>query len=149
MGNKGFEKEYLAIAYGIFENTSGTINLPIARKPGSIMERYISSEGNPSITNYEVIEYLKNATYLKLHPITGRTHQIRVHCHAVGHPLVGDFLYLPSSDFDYSAFPEQVILRHALHSSKLSFIHPLKNKRITLNAKLPNDFAEALEILRK
>ncbi len=147
MGNNLFNKEYLAIAHGIFESSAGTIDLPIARKPESIMLRCISSEGYPSVTEYEVIELLNNATYLRLHPLTGRTHQIRVHCQAVGHPLLGDFLYLPDSvQIDNS---ENIINRQALHSYKLNFNHPITKEQLFLTAPIPSDMLSALEILRK
>ncbi len=147
MGNNLFNKEYLAIAHGIFENSSGTIDLPIARKPESIMQRWISDKGYPSVTEYEVIELLNNATYLRLHPLTGRTHQIRVHCQAIGHALLGDFLYLPGSD--QSIDSKNIIKRHALHSYKLNFIHPLTKEHLNLTAPIPDDILSALEILRK
>lgn len=93
MNQKTFQKEYIGIVHGKVENTRGTINLPIERKEGSIMLRHVSPSGDKSVTHFETIEVLKNASLLKFHLETGRTHQIRVHCQAIGHPLLGDTLY--------------------------------------------------------
>lgn len=93
MNSKTFVKEYIGIVYGKVENTNGTVNLPIARKEGSIMLRHISSSGDKSVTHFETLEILKCASLLKFRLETGRTHQIRVHCQSIGHPLLGDTLY--------------------------------------------------------
>ncbi len=93
MSNKSFLKEYIGIVWGTINEDRGTINLPIERKPNSIMLRHISETGKPSITNYEVIKRYEYATLLKFSLETGRTHQIRVHCQAINHPIMGDTLY--------------------------------------------------------
>lgn len=93
MNSKTFLKEYIGIVNGIVKDTKGTFNLPIERKEGSIMLRHISPSGDKSITHFETIEVLSNASFLKFRLETGRTHQIRVHCQAIGHPLLGDTLY--------------------------------------------------------
>ena len=141
MSLKTFTKEYIGIVSGIVTNKTGTIDLPIDRKPGSIMERHISSTGQRAVTHYEVVEYLNDATCLRFFLETGRTHQIRVHCQAVGHPLVGDTLY--------SDRPSDLIDRQALHSSCVSFVHPVTKTGIQLSAPLPQDMKDLMEILRK
>ena len=141
MASKAFIKEYIGIVSGIVSNKTGTIDLPIDRKPGSIMERHISPSGLRAVTHYEVVEYLNNATCLKFHLETGRTHQIRVHCKAIGHPLIGDTLY--------SDRPSCLISRQALHSSYVSFLHPVTQTRIQLSAPIPQDMKDLMEILRK
>jgi 23S rRNA pseudouridine1911/1915/1917 synthase len=93
MSSNTFQKEYIGIVWGIVEKPKDTINLPIERKPDSIMLRHVSETGKPSITNYEVLRYFGNATLLKFSLETGRTHQIRVHCQAINHPIIGDTLY--------------------------------------------------------
>ncbi len=93
MNNKSFVKEYIGMVHGIVKNQAGTINLPIERKEGSIMLRHVTASGDPSITHFETLELLNNSSVLKFRLETGRTHQIRVHCQAIGHPLVGDTLY--------------------------------------------------------
>lgn len=103
MNNKTFVKEYIGIVHGTLKNTSGTIDLPIERKEGSIMLRHVSLSGDRSVTHFETLELLNNASFLKFRLETGRTHQIRVHCQAIGHPLMGDTLY---PHLDISQTPE-------------------------------------------
>ena len=130
MAEKMFQKYYIAIVEGIFQNKIGTINLPIARKENSIIERCISPMGQESITDYEVIKELNSFSVVKCHLQTGRTHQIRVHMSAIGHPLLGDTLYGTSST---------LISRQALHSYKISFIHPITNQNMNFTCELPDD----------
>ena len=90
MLNKSFKKEYIAIVSGKFANAekSGTINLPIARKENSIIERCINKDGQKAITHYEVIKQYNKYSLVKCSLETGRTHQIRVHMAAISHPLI-------------------------------------------------------------
>ena len=118
-----FKKEYLALVEGILENKKGIINLPIARKQGSIIERCIDKNGKKAITHYEVLKEYKEYSLVKCMLETGRTHQIRVHFSAIGHPLLGDELYGRSSN---------IISRQALHCYYLGFIHPVNKKDIIL-----------------
>lgn len=120
-----FKKEYLCLAEGHFNEKTGTINLPIGRKKGSIIERCIDKNGQKSITHYEVLkEYEnKNLSLVKCTLETGRTHQIRVHFKAINHPLLGDTLYGNPSKL----FPGQ-----ALHSYSLSFIHPITKQELRI-----------------
>ena len=134
-----FKKEYLCIVSGIFPDDKkiGTINLPIARKSGSIVERCVLEHGKPSITHYEVLKEFedKNYSLVKCLLETGRTHQIRVHMKELSHPLLGDTLYGTSSN---------LINRQALHSYLISFIHPVTKKEIKIMAKLPKDMRNLL-----
>ena len=131
MKNNQFKKEYLAVCDGIFNEKSGTINLPIARKRNSIIERCISENGQTAITHYEVLKEFDNYSLVKCSLETGRTHQIRVHMSAIGHPLLGDSLYGSISD---------LINRQALHCYNLQFIHPVYNNDLNFFGDLPNDF---------
>ena len=124
------KKEYLCLVSGTINQKSGTINLPIARKEGSIMERCIDEKGKQAITHYKVIKEFKNYSLVECRLETGRTHQIRLHMASIGHPLLGDTLYGTSSS---------LISRQALHSYKIKFIHPITKKEIELIAKLPQD----------
>ena len=125
-----FKKEYIAIVSGKLEKAKGSINLPIARKPNSIIERCVSPEGQEAITDYEVLNTCNDFSVVKCLLKTGRTHQIRVHMSAIGHPLIGDTLYGTASD---------LINRQALHSYKITFFHPINHKKIELTAEVPKD----------
>lgn len=130
MKTNEFKKEYLAIAKGILESKSGTLNFPIARKEGSIIERTVSSDGDSAITHYDVVKEFNNLSLVHIVLETGRTHQIRVHFSHIGHPILGDTLY---------GSPSELINRQALHSYKLTFIHPVTKKELILESSLPND----------
>ncbi|MBO5478963.1 MAG: RluA family pseudouridine synthase [Clostridia bacterium] len=127
-----FKKEYIAIVEGLLENKSGTIHLPIARKPGSIIEREVTLDGNgdDAITHYEVVKENSNMSMLHVILETGRTHQIRVHFAYIGHPIIGDTLYSTSSPY---------IARQALHAYKVSFIHPITKTEMSFTCELPED----------
>lgn len=131
MKNNLFKKEYLCLCKGCFKEKSGTINLPIARKEHSIIERCVSEKGQFSITHYEVLKEFENYTLVKCILETGRTHQIRVHMSAIGHPLIGDDLYGSTSNF---------ISRQALHCYRLQFSHPITKKTMNFISELPTDF---------
>lgn len=93
--------------------------------------------GKPSETHFRVIKRYEESSLVEAKPMTGRTHQIRVHAYALGHPLVGDMLY--------GAQEPHQIARPMLHAQSLSFIHPVTNKRVNFSAPHPADFAEALK----
>ena len=116
-----FKKEYHAIIHGHLENKKSTIDLPIARKQNSIIERCIDENGKRAVTHYEVMEEYENTSLVKCILETGRTHQIRVHFASIGHPLLGDSLYGEKSDLSDG---------QALACTKLSFIHPINNKKV-------------------
>lgn len=152
MHSKDFTKEYRGIVHGVVESSSGTIDMPIERKPGSIMQRHVSPAGSPAVTHFEVLESRENVTFLKFILETGRTHQIRVHCQATGHPLVGDTLYpfLEPAPTHHSQLSLDAALgRQALHSFRTGFIHPISGKQLFIEAPLPADMKKLLEISRK
>lgn len=125
-------REYLAVALGKTEE-KGTIDAPIARKEGSVIERMVDPvRGEKAVTHYRRLLYNErlDASLVSLRLETGRTHQIRVHMASIGHPLPGDFLYCP----DYS-----LIHRQALHSHRLAFTHPITKKELHFEAPLPDD----------
>ena len=117
------------------QKKSGTINAPIERKENSIIERCVNDKGHQSITHYEVLKELNiknnDISVVKCVLETGRTHQIRVHMSYINHPLLGDDLYNGNTN---------LIKRQALHSYKLSFIHPITKKHMNYEAPLPDDF---------
>lgn len=137
-----FKKEYICISEGTFSQKKGTINLPIARKAGSIIERCVDKNGQPSITHYEVLEEFnyKNeiCSLVKCTLETGRTHQIRVHLSAIGHPIIGDSLYGNKTPNAISQDGITSISRQALHSYKISLIHPITKEKMTFKASFLN-----------
>jgi len=126
-----FKKEYIAVTYGFIEKDFGTIDLPIKREEGSIMTRTIGEDGERAVTHYKVIKRANGKTIVKLNLETGRTHQIRVHLKAIGHPIVGDGLY--------SDIKTDEIGRQALHARMISFFHPITNVAIEIFSEVPDD----------
>ena len=145
MKERQITRTYLALVEGTLD-TKGTINAPIGRLEGSTIERIIDTQnGEVAITHYQLLQtakyrslandYLKTFSLVEIHLETGRTHQIRVHMKSIGHPLLGDSLYNPLNTS---------LLRQALHSHKLIFIHPLTKELMTFITPLPSDMASLM-----
>lgn len=133
---RDIHREYLAIVRGHVSPEAGTINAPLARKPGTIIERTVDWEqGETAITHYRLVEERNGHSLVSLRLETGRTHQIRIHMKYLGYPLIGDYLYNP--DMEY-------IGRQALHSHRLSFTHPITGKPMEFTAPLPKDMEKVL-----
>lgn len=129
-------REYRAIVRGHVQPSTGTINAPLSRKPGSIIERIVDFEnGEPAITHYKVLSEANGHSLLALKLETGRTHQIRIHMKYLGFPLIGDYLYNP--DMEY-------MTRQALHSYRLCFTHPITGQPMDFTAPLPEDMQNVL-----
>lgn len=134
--HRQIHREYLAIAKGEVFPPSGTINAPLSRKPGTIIERFVDFEhGEPAVTHYKTISVKNGHSLISLRLETGRTHQIRIHMKYIGFPLIGDYLYNP----DMSR-----ITRQALHSYRLSFAHPITGEHMEFTAPIPDDMTDAL-----
>jgi 23S rRNA pseudouridine1911/1915/1917 synthase len=138
------QKTYIAIVYGRLHNDQGTIDAPIDRSPENPHVRMVLSGGAASVTNYEVIERIGEATIVRLRPVTGRTHQIRVHMQYIGHPLIGDSLYVRKHDNPFSA----TMGRQALHAQTLCFTHPGSKQIVCYEAQLPQDMQQLIVDLR-
>lgn len=137
--NNNCTKKYIAIIHGKMEKESGRIDLPIYR-PLNALHREVNELGQRSITDYKVIEELKDAQILELHLLTGRTHQIRVHLSHLGHPIFGDTLY--------GADENDNIDRQALHSYYLKFNNPRTKEEIIVESDIPNDMKILKESLK-
>lgn len=132
-------KIYAAWVQGAPKSPSGTISAPVGRSHKDPTRMTVSGSGRASETGFEVEESLKEVALLTFYPKTGRTHQIRVHSAAMGHPIVGDVTYGASSDWgrDFG------IKRPLLHARRLEIVHPLSQKPQTFSAGLPADFQAA------
>ena len=131
-----FCREYRAVCIGCPDPKSGTIDAPIARLDGSLIQRTVDfASGERSVTHYRTLAHCSVFSHLELNLETGRTHQIRVHMAYIGHPLLGDTLYNKTP----GTFPRQ-----ALHSASLSFVHPITGEPLNFHAPLPEDMQNLL-----
>ena len=132
----GILREYRAIVRGQITPPRGTIDAPISRKEGSVLERMVNpAQGETAITHYETVTIKNGHSLISLLLETGRTHQIRVHMKHIGYPLIGDYLYNPDMEF---------INRQALHSYRLRFIHPITKEVMEFTAPLPEDMKKII-----
>jgi 23S rRNA pseudouridine1911/1915/1917 synthase len=136
------KKEYIVLVHGSVSKDEGTIEFPIARaKSGRFAALPLGSEGRMAITEYEVIKRFRNFTLLKVRIKTGRTHQIRVHLHALGHSVVGDKLYKQKK------VKKILIDRLFLHASSLGF-YDLENKWKKFSSDLPVELVDFLQSIK-
>ncbi|WP_300669270.1 RluA family pseudouridine synthase [Desulfoluna sp.] len=147
-------KRYQALVYGEVAEASGIINQPIGRDPKDRKRMgVLSSAGRASETHYSVAARYPGATLLDVNLKTGRTHQIRVHMHWLGYPVVGDSIYVRrKADRGLSSTPElkaaiQGLPGQLLHARTLTFCHPRTGRKTSFKAPLPEDFTEVLSLL--
>ncbi len=129
-------REYLALAEGEIPGQMGIVNAPIGRKEGSIIEWQVRKDGKPARTEFTVLGRGRGYTALRLHLLTGRTHQIRVHLSYMGNPLLGDDLY---------GGPAELIQRQALHAWSVCFVHPETGRLMKFTAPVPPDMKHLLD----
>ena len=142
--DKAVDKTYQALVQGHPDPFSGTIDAPIGRHPGHEWKMAIVGGGRESVTHYETLEAHRAATLVEVSLETGRTHQIRVHFAAIGHPCCGDPLY--GSD---PALAKRLGLdRQWLHATRLAFEHPVEGNRVEFKSELPRDLEHALREVR-
>jgi 23S rRNA pseudouridine1911/1915/1917 synthase len=142
---RSVRRHYHAVARGHVES-SGTVDAPIGRHPTQRTRMAIVSTGKAARTHYRVLERLVDCTLIECALESGRTHQIRVHMTAAGHPLVGD----PTYGSGVSRLPKgPPFPRQALHASRLALLHPLTGEAMLWRSALPADMAELLESLRR
>ncbi len=128
------QKTYHALVLGGPKEERGSIDAPIARRPLPSLLREISSEGKPSVTEFSVLERKGELALLALRPITGRTHQLRLHCAHRGWPILGDPQY---GNEESKALSEQMGLKHQqLCARELEFVHPMTGEAMHLESKM-------------
>jgi 23S rRNA pseudouridine1911/1915/1917 synthase len=137
------EKTYHALVQGHMDPASGTIDAPIDRHPKEDHRFAVVASGKESITHYQVIEFYRAVSLVEVELETGRTHQIRVHFSAVGHPLVGDTVY----GADPVLGKKMQMSRPWLHALELRFNHPVSAIPLTLRAPYPPDLQSSLALL--
>ncbi|HEY0394196.1 MAG TPA: RluA family pseudouridine synthase [Candidatus Elarobacter sp.] len=136
------EREYRGIVIGVPDDPEGTIRGAIGRDPRNRMKYAIRTEGKPSVTHYALRERLQGASELLFRLETGRTHQIRVHMAALGHPVVNDPVYGRSD----SRLP---LPGQALHAWRLRFKHPRTKQMLSFESEPPRDYLATLAMLRR
>ncbi len=135
-------REYVALVRGIIKENSGTIEMPIGRDKKDRQKMAVVKEGKPAVTHFQVIERFRDHTLVKCQLVSGRTHQIRVHMSAIGHPVEGDPLYA-GKNYDKIYKNGQLLV-----AFKLKLIHPTTKKEMVFNIDLPDYFQKVLEDLR-
>lgn len=132
------DRRYRALVRGAVEHDDFTVDAPLGRRAGRVVVDH--TEGRAAETGFTVLERLPAATLVEAAPRTGRTHQIRVHLQAIGHPIVGDRSYGGGGDLARDLGLE----RPFLHSWRIAFTHPITGERIEVEEPLPSDLQDAL-----
>ncbi len=140
--DKRCKRIYLALLEGVVKTDRGTIDTFIGRNPKDRTKMAVVDFGRRAITNYKVIQRYEGYTLCEFSLLTGRTHQIRVHCKHIGHPVVGD----PEYGYKTQKFKLDGQL---LHAKELEFIHPTLNERVNFTAPIPDYFEKVLKKLKK
>ncbi|MBE7160462.1 MAG: RluA family pseudouridine synthase [Williamsia herbipolensis] len=138
------DKRYHALVQGHLDPSSGTIDAPIGRHPGSEWRFAVTTAGKPSVTHYDTVEMFAAASLLDVHLETGRTHQIRVHFSALHHPCCGDATY----GADPTLAARLGLERQWLHARALGFAHPADGRMVEFTSPYPDDLQHALDVLR-
>lgn len=148
------KKTYMALVYGDVKGDQGMIDLPVGRHSQDRKKMSTRSRrGREAVTRWQMKERFGVATLLKVDIETGRTHQIRVHLHAIGHPVVGDSVYGDARRANAVKEPAlrttlKGMKRQALHAANLSFSHPLTGEWLTFAAPLPADMGDLCRLLK-
>jgi 23S rRNA pseudouridine1911/1915/1917 synthase len=146
------KKFYLALVSGRVERDSGEIDAPIGcSEDRDAWPRWrvmgVKEGGKPAKTKYRVIRRFAAHTLLELEPLTGRTHQIRIHCQSIGHPVVGDPIYKSAQAGIDPLVAARGIKHHLLHASRLIFRHPAGGKEMSIEAPVPQMLQQLLSTL--
>lgn len=148
------KKKYIGLTWGVWDNEKGEINKPLLRDKKDPTKYSIGVNGKNSITKYEVQKLFRHSSLVSFFPLTGRTHQIRVHASYYGHPIFGDEKYgggvsrskgfLPEFKSHYKRMIDK-FNRHALHAEKLELIHPISKEIVKFDAPLPKEYLDLVK----
>ena len=138
------EKIYHALTWGVPREPQGSIDLPIGRKPLPSLLREVSPEGKPSLTEYRVLEQRGNLSKLALRPITGRTHQLRVHCACCGYPILGDPQY--GSPESLACSENLGLSSQLLCAYSLELLHPVSGTPLFLTSHMDVSWENLIKI---
>lgn len=137
---QSIQKTYHAVVFGTMPADSGSIDAPIARRPLPSLLREVRSDGKASLTHYRVLESSEYWARVALQPVTGRTHQLRVHCAYIGCPILGDPQYGTAEALAFSH--EKGIKTQLLCAKKLQLLHPITGEKLLLESRLDAIFAK-------
>lgn len=143
LSQRSVHRRYVALVWGHLAQRNGTIDAPLGRDPRDPLRRAVVIDGKPARTRFHVLSEFRDPTLMSLANCeleTGRTHQIRVHLAAIGHPVVGDATY--GGDRPTLQAP-----RPLLHAAEIAFEHPVSGDEIRLTSELPGDFAAVLSTI--
>jgi len=147
--NREVKKTYKALAHGRVTPPTGEINVPVGRLPWNRRQFGVVAGGKEAQTHYELISYYRSddkkretLSMLELHPVTGRTHQIRVHLQYLGHPIFSDFLYAGRKT---QRDDRTLLARVFLHAAHITFVHPITKENMSLEAPLPPELIKVMD----
>jgi 23S rRNA pseudouridine1911/1915/1917 synthase len=142
-------KSYLALVAGVVTDDEGLVDAPIGRAPGQWPRWRVMDDGVVAKTKFTVRERFDGYTMIEMDALTGRTHQLRIHCAYIGHPIVGDRVYRGTPPATLADWPGEKPRRQLLHASTIAFRHPSGGEELSIKAPLPADIAAALESIRR
>ncbi|MFQ6615470.1 MAG: RluA family pseudouridine synthase [Fidelibacterota bacterium] len=137
------EKMYLALVWGLLKDREGTVDEPLVRHPRKRRKFTCDHGGRPAVTRYRTEKEYGDLSLVELFPLTGRTHQLRVHMSWIGHPILGD------PDYGGGRSRTKLIGRQALHARRITFLHPSTGERVLFSAPVPEDFQTVLDRLER
>ncbi|HEX4948427.1 MAG TPA: RluA family pseudouridine synthase [Blastocatellia bacterium] len=140
------KKLYLAVVHGVIVAEHGTIDAPIGYDPHTWPRWGVRENGDASQTNFTVKQRFAYHTLLELEPLTGRTHQLRIHCAHIGHPIVGDPVYRGSDKTVLHPIPGHTLKHQLLHAHTLTLRHPATGEEMHFIAPLPPTMIEAIQL---
>jgi len=150
------KKKYIGLTWGLCDNAKGEINKPLLRNKKDPTKYSVNVNGKISITKYKVEKIFRHSSLVSFFPLTGRTHQIRIHASHIGHPIFGDEKYGGGISRSKGFLPEfkshykkiiQKFNRHALHAEKLEFLHPINKQIVKFYSPLPQEFLDLVKYI--